>query len=106
MKKIVFLTAPDAEYGFGLAGISQQSVVHAEKTEGLLKQAATEGNGLVILDERLMGEVTEEKLREIEKGWQGILLVLPAPEKPGVVVEDYISRLMRRAIGYHVRVQL
>jgi len=106
VKKIVFLTASDAEYGFGLAGIPQQSVAHAEKTEGMLKQAMTEENGLVVLDERLMDGMTEEGFRDVDKGWQGVLLVLPAPEKPGVVIEDYITRLMRRAIGYHVRVQL
>jgi V/A-type H+-transporting ATPase subunit F len=106
VKKIVFITAPDAEYGFGLAGISQQCAADTEKAEALLKQATTEENGLVILDERLMGDATEESFREMEKGWQGVLLVLPAPERPGVVVEDYITRLMRRAIGYHVRVQL
>lgn len=106
MKRIVFITGPDAEYGFSLAGMPQRTAAYSEGTEGLLREAMTEENGLVIIDERLMKDVTEERLREIEKRWHGILLILPAPERPGVVAEDYIARLMQRAIGYHVRLQL
>lgn len=104
MKKIVFITAPDAEYGFRLAGISQH-VTRAEGIERALKEEINEQNGLIIVDERLIKDMPGEKVREIERVWHGILLVLPAPERPGVIVEDYIARLIRRAIGYHVRLQ-
>ena len=36
----------------------------------------------------------------------GILLVLPSPEKLPAEVEDYAARLIRRAIGYHVRLNV
>jgi V/A-type H+-transporting ATPase subunit F len=42
----------------------------------------------------------------MEKRWYGILLVLPAPERVGVEVEDYAMSLIKRAIGYHVRLKL
>ena len=47
-----------------------------------------------------------ERLREIEHAWQGILLVLPSPERPEVEIEDYAVSLIRRAIGYHVRLRV
>jgi vacuolar-type H+-ATPase subunit F/Vma7 len=111
--KIAFITPPDAEYGFSLTGISQ-AVASNHDTEEMLKKAMEETeNGLVIIDERLLsagrdsrGGVTEERLREIEHRWQGILLVLPSPEKPPAEAEDYAARLIRRAIGYHVRLKL
>ncbi len=62
--------------------------------------------GLVIIDERLLKGISTERLREIEQSWQGILLFLPAPERPGVEIEDYAAKLIRRAIGYHVKVKL
>ncbi|HXX56710.1 MAG TPA: V-type ATP synthase subunit F [Thermodesulfovibrionales bacterium] len=106
MKRIVFITAPDAEYGFRLAGVVQYTG-RPEDAEGTLKEIMTDpATGLVILDERLMKGIAEERLREIEKVWQGIVLILPAPEKAGALVEDYVARLIRRAIGYHVRLQL
>jgi len=106
VKRIVFITAQDAEYGFSLAGIIQ-STSRPEDAEAAMKEVITDSaTGLVVLDERLMKGITEEKLREIEKVWHGIVLILPAPEKAGALVEDYVARLIRRAIGYHVRLQL
>ncbi len=106
MKKISFITPRDAGYGFSLAGI-QQHVVVPNAVEDELKKAMDEPDtGLVIIDERLITGMTEGRLRELEHGWQGILLVLPSPEKPPAEVEDYAARLIRRAIGYHVRLKL
>jgi V/A-type H+/Na+-transporting ATPase subunit F len=106
MKKVVFMTPSDAEYGFRLGGISQHAI-EEPAVEGTLKQVMTEpDNGLVIVDERLIKGLSEERLREIEQGWRGILLVMPSPVKPPPEVEDYAARLIRRAIGYHVKLKL
>ncbi|MGD0280975.1 MAG: V-type ATP synthase subunit F [Dissulfurispiraceae bacterium] len=103
MKKVVFITTPDAKHGFNLAGVTQLTV-DLEGAEALLKEVITEPEiGLVVLDERLIKGIGEEKLQEIEQEWHGILLVLPAPESPGIAREDYTAKLMQRVIGYHLR---
>lgn len=105
MKKVTFITPPDAEYGFSLAGIAQRPV-EAAGTEGVLQEVMRDPDaGLVIIDERLVAGLTDERLRELEHGWQGIFLVLPSPEKAVPEAEDYVARLIRRAIGYHVRLK-
>jgi len=106
MKKIAFITPPDAEYGFSLAGIPQLAVKASAVEETLKKTMAGPDNGLIIIDERLIKAISEDRLRELERGWRGILLVLPSPGKPPEEVEDYAARLIRRAIGYHVRLTL
>ena len=60
---------------------------------------------MVILDERLVEEVGEEMLHSLEKRWPGVLVVLPAPGASGAG-EDYALRLIRRAIGYQVKVKV
>ena len=106
MKKIAFITPEDAEFGFGLAGMSQY-VARPEDTEDLLEKIMSEPDtGLVIIDERMTRGMDDERMREIEKRWRGILLVLPSPVKPAAEVEDYAVRLIRKAIGYHVRLKL
>ncbi len=112
MKKIVFITPPDANYGFSLTGVPQFAV-EAKEFEGTLRRIMEDPeNGLAIIDERLVGSgrdaagVSEERMRELEKTWHGILLVLPSPVKPPPETEDYAARLIRRAIGYHVRLKL
>ena len=41
MKKIIFLTPPDAEYGFRLTG-AEQYAVDAKDVEGLIKKLMAE----------------------------------------------------------------
>lgn len=106
MKKIAFLTPGDAEFGFALAGMSQYTASVEEAAESLKKIMSVENTGLIIIDERMMKGIEEEKMREAEERCNGIVLVLPSPVKPDAEVEDYAVRLIRRAIGYHVRLKL
>jgi len=106
MKRITFITPPDASYGFSLSGVAQHAVKTADAEETLVKALAEPDSGLVIIDERLLQGIPEERMRELEHGWSGILLVLPSPEKPPAEVEDYAARLIRRAVGYHVRLKI
>jgi V/A-type H+-transporting ATPase subunit F len=106
MKKIAFITTPDAEYGFSLTGLTQTAAEACEALTALDTAAADPDTGLIIIDERLVQGDLEERMNEMEKAWPGILLVLPSPEKPAAEEEDYAARLIRRAIGYHVRLNV
>ncbi len=103
MKKIVFITPPDAEYGFGLSGITQY-IAREGETEGVVLRMMNELEwGLIVIDERLLTSITDDRLREMERAWGGVIMTLPSPMKPGIEMEDYVARLIKRAIGYHVR---
>ncbi len=103
MKRIVFITPEDARFGFAMAGV-QQVICRAEQLEATLTTVLAEPETcLVIVDERLIGHMPEERFHEMEKRWSGILMVLPAPEAGRPPGEDYALRLIRRAIGYQVR---
>jgi V/A-type H+-transporting ATPase subunit F len=106
MKKIAFITPQDTAHGFSLSGVPQVVAAYDE-AEDMLKKAMNEPDyGLVVIDERLIAGMTEDRLRELEQAWNGILLVLPSPVKPPAEVEDYAARLIRRAVGYHVRLKI
>jgi len=105
LKKIVFITPKDAEYGFSLAGVTQYAVSEGDAEDTLKKALGEPDAGVVVIDERLTKGINDEEIREMEDKWYGVLLILPAPEKPVVEMEDYALRLIRRAIGYHVRLR-
>lgn len=105
MKTISFLTAADARFGFGLAGLNQVVGNATEAEKMLCAEMADAHTGLIIIDERLLGGIPMERIRELEKSWHGIVLALPSPGKLLPETEDYAIRLIRRAIGYHVRVK-
>ena len=106
MKRIVFITAEDAEYGFTLAGVSQYVAGKKDMMEIVKKVIRDPETGIVFIDERLLTENYEEDLRQIEQTWHGILIILPSPERAEMEIEDYATRLIRKAIGYHVRLRI
>lgn len=106
MKKIVFISPKDAEHGFSLTAVTQYAI-DLKDAEATLKSVISEPDtGVVIIDERLIKGIGEERLREMEERWFGVLLVLPSPERIGPEEEDYALRLIRKAIGYHVRLNI
>lgn len=103
MKRVIFITPEDARYGFSLVGV-RQVIASEEDTEAILgKVMSEEDTGLVVLDERLSKGIDPERLRVMEERWFGIFLILPAPERPVEGIEDYALEMIRRTIGYHVR---
>lgn len=104
MSEIVFITAIDARYGFSLAG-TQQLAIAPERAENQLRETMADKDvGVVVIDERLAQAIDEKRFAELEAGWRGIVVTLPAPEAG--IEEDALQRLIRRALGYHVRLQL
>lgn len=106
MKHTVFITPPDAESGFEMAGVLQDISDRHRFIAALKRRVADPDTGLIIVDERLLDENTEQEMRTIETMWKGVLVVLPSPGRPTEEMEDYASRLIRRAIGYHVRLNI
>jgi V/A-type H+-transporting ATPase subunit F len=104
--QVIFISTKDAEYGFRLAGLSHYDASEENIEEIILKVIEQTDAGLVIVEEPLIRAMPDDRLNAIEQSWHGILLALPSPERPGVEFEDYVSRLIRRAIGYHMRVKV
>lgn len=104
MNRIVALTPADAGNGFACCGALQLIAPPGQVVATLTQALLEAGNGVVILDERLVAEVGEERIHAFEERWPGVLVVLPAPGGSGAG-EDYALRLIRRAIGYQVKVK-
>jgi len=105
-KRIIFFTTIDAMYGFNLAGF-EQHVCTSEELETLLDQFVTRAEyGLYVIDERLVTESMDKRLREIEQGSDLIFVIMPAPLEFETKREDYAQRLLRKAIGYHIKLNL
>jgi vacuolar-type H+-ATPase subunit F/Vma7 len=103
--KVLFLTPADAEPGFGLAA-AQQRVCAPEDLHGALEAAMEdEAVGVIAVDERLLKAAGRQVLAEREARWPGVLVVLPPPEFAEYRAEEYITELIRRTIGYHVRLR-
>jgi len=106
MKAIVFLTPPDARYGFRLTGVLQKEAVSDEAESELRHWLGDAGTGVVVIDERLFRHISESRVGDMERRWPGKIVVLPAPKRVETVEEDYLLRMVRKAIGYQVKLNL
>ena len=105
-KRIIFFTAKDAMYGFSLAGF-EQHVCTIEELEPLLLQFVPKPEyGLFVIDERLVTESIDIRLRELERGLDLVFVIMPPPLKMEAKREDYAVRLLRKAIGYHIQLDI
>lgn len=105
MKKIIFVTPEDAKYGFSLAGIVQHAIKSEEFEETLKMLVDDSDSGVIAIDERLLKDIDHIAFRKLEEKFKGVIVIVPSPEKP-VEVEDYLMRLIKRAIGYHMRLRI
>ena len=103
MRKIVVVTPSDAHLGFALAGVRQVTSEPAGLDACVRALMADADTGVVVVDERLVPGPAQQRLRELERRWTGLFVVLPGPGKAAPAAEDYVLRLIRRAIGYQVR---
>jgi V/A-type H+-transporting ATPase subunit F len=105
-RKIVFITEKDAQYGFELAGFRQYECEETELPE-LLGEITRENEfGLYVIDERLVHDENEKIIREMEKNSDLVFVIMPPPFKAVTKREDYAARLLRKAIGYHVKLNI
>jgi vacuolar-type H+-ATPase subunit F/Vma7 len=105
VKNVVFITPPDALPGFSMAGFIHFSP-DRENLHHLLKQITDSHEfGIIVMDERLYDSSTEHLITGLEEQWDGVFILLPTPDFAVTTREDHATRLLRRAIGYQVRIE-
>ena len=106
MKKVLVLAPPQPVSGFAIAGVMAREAAATPLPELLDATVGDASVGVLAIDERLLDAAAQERLREIERRWRGAVVIVPSPGTPATPEDDYARRLIRRAIGYQVRVQL
>ena len=106
MKKILVLAPAQPASGFAIAGVIARKAGCLELPQ-LLEQGSSDSSiGVLAIDERLLDSAALESVREMEHRWRGAIVIVPSPGGAARPEDDYARRLIRRAIGYQVRVQL
>lgn len=108
MSKYEVITDSESAVGFRLAGIETFVADDVGKAEKLLQERINSGEtGLLLINQNLMDRFSDSFQRKLDK--LSLPLVIPIPisntwwrEEPG---EDYIFSLIRRAIGYQMKIK-
>ncbi|MCX8007515.1 MAG: V-type ATP synthase subunit F [Coriobacteriia bacterium] len=105
MYKLVVLTDSDTADGFRLAGVDVVSVDSSDEARRRLNELIDDdSSGIIAVNEEYMSQIDERTQQKINSTYRPIVISLPIREKL-VSEEDhraYLSRLIRRAIGFDI----
>jgi V/A-type H+-transporting ATPase subunit F len=103
--KVVVITDSDTADGFRLAGVDVDVVETPELARGRLASLLDDDStGIIAVNERLMTGIDERIQRKIDSIYRPIVVSLPIREKLEIGEDHraYLSRLIRRAIGFDI----
>ncbi|MHB8762316.1 MAG: V-type ATP synthase subunit F [Coriobacteriia bacterium] len=105
MYKLIVLTDQDTADGFGLAGVN---VVVADGPDDARRRLSAliddDESGIVAVNEAFLAEVDERTQQKINQSYRPIVISLPIREQLATEEDHraYLSRLIRRAIGFDI----
>jgi vacuolar-type H+-ATPase subunit F/Vma7 len=101
------VTRPGEGLGFRMAGAAVEEVEEGEVPERFKALLSDPGLGVVAVEEELLERVPEALLQKVGREGVPVLLPFTFPRswEEGGRGEEYVATLIRRAIGYHVKIQ-
>lgn len=108
MSKLLVITYPDTSLGFKLAGVEVEEVKEDEDITDILNDILKTGDyGLLVVEEKFLAKVDEGVLKRIRKTGIPVIVPIDTPKswQTESEMESYIARLIRRAIGYQVKIK-
>ncbi len=105
-RNLLVATRPGDGLGFRLAGVPVAEVAHGEEAASLRAWCADAAIGVVAVEQRLLDALPEALLRWAQARPFPVLLpfTLPRGAEPSGG-REYVAALIRRAIGYHVKLE-
>ncbi len=93
--------------GFRLAGAPVEEIEEGQEAERLKAIVSDPSLGVLAIEETLLDRVPEALLQRV--GREGVPVLLPFALPKGWQEagrgEQYVATLIRRAIGYHIKIQ-
>lgn len=99
------ITDPDTADGFRLAGVDVFSVDSPEEARKTLASLVDDdSSGIIAVNERMMSGIDERLQKKIDSIYRPIVVSLPIREQLAMGEDHraYLSRLIRRAIGFDI----
>ncbi len=105
MYKLIVLTDPDTGDGFRLAGVDVMTAASPDEARKRLNELLDDDeSGIVAVNEAFMAAIDERTQQKINATYRPIVISLPIRERLHTEEDHraYLSRLIRRAIGFDI----
>lgn len=106
-RQLVVIASPGLSAGFALAGVPVLEAADGNHAARAIERFVDEGSaGVVIIDEPLYRQLPEELLRTLRRSSLPVVIPVPGPDwTTESTAHEYIVEILRRAIGYRVKLQ-
>ncbi len=108
MGRITALVDEETATGFKLAGIEVRTANTTEELkQGVQTVMADREVRIVILDEVLFRQLPDRLVKKLEESTAPIFVPIPTIKlwRGAARPEEYVARLIRRAIGYQIKIR-
>ena len=109
--KVLAISEKELARGFALAGIETWIVSDARQASEAVAETISSGEyGIVIMDEKLSSGLDKQVRAALSRGNGPMLVSIPAElrwcDTEKLPHDDYVARLIRRAVGYQLNIKL
>lgn len=106
-QELVVISSPGLSTGFSLAGVHVIQAADGQAAGRELERLVNEAtSGVVIIDEPLYRDLPEELRSGLSRVVAPVVIPVPGPAWTAEsTAHEYIVEILRRAIGYRVRLQ-
>ncbi len=108
MPRVAVLTDYDTGLGFQLAGVEVYNAGSAAEAEATLCNLILDKDvGIIAINEDFLDGLSERVKKRIEGSSHPIVFPFPSIKRweEAAPSEEYVARLIRRAIGYHLKIR-
>jgi V/A-type H+-transporting ATPase subunit F len=105
---VVVITSGESACGFQLAGVQVRTAEDVQQArQHLVSLMGDDQVGLIALDESLMGAVDNPLRERLDRVYQPVLIPIPSRSAAEISEErrQYIQHLIRRAVGFDIRLR-
>jgi vacuolar-type H+-ATPase subunit F/Vma7 len=111
LSRVLALLGRDLSAGFALSGVEVTTVADAPSARAALDAAIQSGSyGLLILEEELVRDMGPEAGARLAALTVPLVIEVPGAllwrEAQEAPADDYVARLIRRAVGYQLTIRL
>ncbi len=111
MLKVLAISEKELARGFALAGIETRVVSDARQACEAVAETISSGEyGIIIMDEKLSCGLDKHVTKALSQGNGPMLVSIPGElrwrDTETLPHDEYVARLIRRAIGYQLNIKL
>jgi len=110
LSRVLAILREDLGSGFALAGVEVQKTRDAAAGRDALRAAIAGGAyGIIVVEEELLRSLSPETRDQINAAAVPLVIAIPGEmlwQEQAAPADDYVARLIRRAVGYQLNIKV